>query len=295
MASTIVTTTRSGRVVRAPINEYTDRVYTPGSRCAGADQYDRHFGGNNRTITPKQESRRPNRYDYNDGFLVRQGEEEEDEEETKATSESESEMMDDYDTMSSDELSDMSNSDTEDDEEEEDDWSNSEEEDTQEETEESEDDWSEYSDSDEEDTQEKTEEESETDTEDDGLADDDTIPYDSPSHDELSEEEDDSTVQTEDVWGGAIGSERLMMMAHMLDQYMPSGATLTSFKEELFNAMDCYEDGEEESAQIHPEMEVETALDTSNTPNITYNFYNCKFKTPPPPPPTSSYSPLQRR
>ena len=286
MASTIVTTTRSGRVVRAPINEYTDRVYTPGSRCAGADQYDRHFGGNKRTITPKQESRRPNRYDYNDGFIIRQGEEE-DEEETKATSESESEMMDDYDTMSSDELSDMSSSDTEDEEEEEE-WSNSEEEATEEETEEteeSEDDWSEYSDND---------EEEETDSEDDGLADDDTIPYDSPSQDELSEEEDDRTAQTEDIWGGAVGSERLMTMAHMLDQYMPSGAVLTSFKEELFNAMDCYEDGGEESAQIHPEMEVETALDTSNTPNITYNFYNCKFKTPPPPPPTSSYSPLQR-
>ena len=105
--------TRSGRNVRAPVNEYTDRDFTPGSGFIGADHYDRAYGGGNVVLSAENESSLPNRYDYTDHFLVDSQEdmsdisltEDEDEftvvEETE--SESEPELHDDEDEMSDDE------------------------------------------------------------------------------------------------------------------------------------------------------------------------------------------------
>ena len=40
-----VTSTRSGRVIRKPVNEYTERTYVSGSGRKGCDTYDRQFNG----------------------------------------------------------------------------------------------------------------------------------------------------------------------------------------------------------------------------------------------------------
>jgi hypothetical protein len=43
------TSTRYGRIIRAPKNEYTDRVYVAGSGFIGADHYDQSFIGGRET------------------------------------------------------------------------------------------------------------------------------------------------------------------------------------------------------------------------------------------------------
>lgn len=61
--------TRSGRTIRAPVNEYTSRQYIPGSRFVGADHYDRQYSVNSSIPTPEQEEEEENEYDFYDGFL----------------------------------------------------------------------------------------------------------------------------------------------------------------------------------------------------------------------------------
>ena len=61
--------TRSGRTIRAPVNEYTSRQYIPGSRFVGADHYDRQYSMNSSIPTPEQEEEEKNEYDFYDGFL----------------------------------------------------------------------------------------------------------------------------------------------------------------------------------------------------------------------------------
>ena len=98
--------TRSGRNIRAPVNEYTDRDYTPGSGFIGADHYDRAYGGGNLVVSVENESSLPNRYDYDDEFLVdsqeelsdislTEDEEDEESEYEETESESETELDDD--------------------------------------------------------------------------------------------------------------------------------------------------------------------------------------------------------
>ena len=61
--------TRSGRSIRAPVNEYTSRQYIPGSRFVGADHYDRQYSVNSTIPTADQEEEEENEYDFYDDFL----------------------------------------------------------------------------------------------------------------------------------------------------------------------------------------------------------------------------------
>ena len=61
--------TRSGRRIRAPVNEYTSRQYIPGSRFVGADHYDRQYSVNSSIPTADQEEEEENEYDFYDNFL----------------------------------------------------------------------------------------------------------------------------------------------------------------------------------------------------------------------------------
>ena len=61
--------TRSGRIIRAPVNEYTSRQYIPGSRFVGADHYDRQYSVSSSIPTADQEEEEENEYDFYDDFL----------------------------------------------------------------------------------------------------------------------------------------------------------------------------------------------------------------------------------
>lgn len=76
-----VMVTRSGRVIRRPVNEYTDRSYVPGSGFVGADHYDRNFNGNEPANVVHEEDSEDDEYDYEDGFLVSDEESSEEDEE----------------------------------------------------------------------------------------------------------------------------------------------------------------------------------------------------------------------
>ena len=87
--------TRYGRKVRSPVNEYTDRVYLPGSGFIGADHYDQSFiGGNETSFGVALEMAVENMlYDDNSNemkdFIVNDGEEEEEESDVDEESEEE--------------------------------------------------------------------------------------------------------------------------------------------------------------------------------------------------------------
>tara|TARA_Y100000389_G_C17363596_1_gene465054 strand:+ start:369 stop:719 length:351 start_codon:yes stop_codon:yes gene_type:complete len=60
--------TRSGRVVKSPRNEYTDREYVAGSGFVGADHYDRNY---DRGVTiDDMKYKSSGDYDAKDGFVV---------------------------------------------------------------------------------------------------------------------------------------------------------------------------------------------------------------------------------
>tara|TARA_Y100000768_G_scaffold388920_1_gene388714 strand:+ start:1632 stop:2021 length:390 start_codon:yes stop_codon:yes gene_type:complete len=72
------TITKSGRVVKSPKNEYTDREYVAGSGFVGADQYDREFDGNSVEMhTDKVFSYTTDNYNYKDGFIVKEDDDKE--------------------------------------------------------------------------------------------------------------------------------------------------------------------------------------------------------------------------
>jgi len=72
------TITKSGRVVKSPKNEYTDREYVAGSGFVGADQYDREFDGNSAEMyTDKVCPYTPNNYNYKDEFIVKEDDDKE--------------------------------------------------------------------------------------------------------------------------------------------------------------------------------------------------------------------------
>jgi hypothetical protein len=72
------TTTRYGRTIRAPKNEYTDRTYVAGSGFVGADHYDPDFNGGRETAlglklemaVEKQLYETQNDHDEMKGFIV---------------------------------------------------------------------------------------------------------------------------------------------------------------------------------------------------------------------------------
>lgn len=72
------TTTRYGRTIRAPKNEYTDRTYVAGSGFVGADHYDQDFNGGRETAlglklemaVEKQLYETQNDHDEMKGFIV---------------------------------------------------------------------------------------------------------------------------------------------------------------------------------------------------------------------------------
>ena len=82
--------TRSGRIVKSPRNEYTDRIYTPGSGFVGADHYDRRYDG-----VEDEDYTGPGEYTMNDGFIVETSDEEEEtSDEEEETSDEEEETSD---------------------------------------------------------------------------------------------------------------------------------------------------------------------------------------------------------
>ena len=92
--------TRSGRRIRAPVNEYTSRQYIPGSRFVGADHYDRQYSVNSSIPTADQEEEEENEYDFYDNFLENDYETDEDDSDYVPSEPSEDE---EYDSESEDE------------------------------------------------------------------------------------------------------------------------------------------------------------------------------------------------
>ena len=80
--------TRSGRIVKSPRNEYTDREYVAGSGFVGADHYDRNYDGR-ASIDEIMKYKGSGEYDTKDGFVVDEVEEAECEEECEEESEEE--------------------------------------------------------------------------------------------------------------------------------------------------------------------------------------------------------------
>ena len=115
------TITKSGRVVKSPKNEYTDREFVTGSGFVGADHYDRGFDGNYAEMYTDKVNPHPNNYNYKDGFIVKENDDKE-----------EKQNVDDEESVGEEES----------DEDEEESVG-------EEEEDEDEDEWSEYSDSDE--------------------------------------------------------------------------------------------------------------------------------------------------
>ena len=95
--------TRSGRRIRAPVNEYTSRQYIPGSRFVGADHYDRQYSVNSSIPTADQEEEEENEYDFYDNFLENDYETDEDDSDYVPSEPSEDE---EYDSESEDDESD---------------------------------------------------------------------------------------------------------------------------------------------------------------------------------------------
>jgi len=79
--------TRSGRIVKSPRNEYTDREYVAGSGFVGADHYDRNYDGG--VTIDEMKYKGSGEYDAKDGFVVDEVEEAECEEESEEESEEE--------------------------------------------------------------------------------------------------------------------------------------------------------------------------------------------------------------
>ena len=73
--------TRSGRIVKSPRNEYTDREYVAGSGFVGADHYDRNYDGG--VTIDEMKYKGSGEYDAKDGFVVDEVEEAECEEESE--------------------------------------------------------------------------------------------------------------------------------------------------------------------------------------------------------------------
>ena len=108
MASQSQIKTRSGRVVKAPTNEYTERKYTAGSGFVGADHYDRSYTGYSSEFVNNFSG--SGEYCLNDGFVVN-------DEDCEANSLSESEAEEEEVSESEDEDEEESESDDEEEEE----------------------------------------------------------------------------------------------------------------------------------------------------------------------------------